>query len=79
MRDGRRIFDNLIRAFAYLIAFHPPLLFAAMVMPFIGEPLLLLPVHLVLLEILLHPVVSLVFQADPADADVMRPAAAAGG
>ena len=71
VRDGRRIFDNLIRAFAYLIAFHPPLLFAAMLIPFIGRPLLLLPVHLVLLEILLHPVVSLVFQADPADDDVM--------
>jgi Ca2+-transporting ATPase len=71
VRDGRRIFDNLIRAFAYLIAFHPPLLFAAMLVPLIGRPLLLLPVHLVLLEILLHPVVSLVFQADPADDDVM--------
>ena len=71
VRDGRRIFDNLVRAFAYLIAFHPPLLFAALVVPLLDRPLLLLPVHLVLLEILLHPVVSLVFQADPADADVM--------
>jgi Ca2+-transporting ATPase len=72
VRDGRRIFDNLTRAFAYLIAFHPPLLFGALVVPLLGRPLLLLPVHLVLLEILLHPIVSLVFQADPADADVMR-------
>ena len=31
-----------------------------------------LPVHLVLLELLLHPIVSLVFQADPPDDDVMR-------
>jgi Ca2+-transporting ATPase len=29
-------------------------------------------VHLVVLELLLHPVVSLVFQADPADDDAMR-------
>ncbi|MDO8389081.1 MAG: cation-transporting P-type ATPase [Actinomycetota bacterium] len=72
VRDGRRIFDNLTRAFAYLIAFHPPLLFGALVMPLLGEPLWLLPVHLVVLELLLHPVVSLVFQADPADDDVMR-------
>jgi Ca2+-transporting ATPase len=72
VRDGRRIFDNLVRAFAYLIAFHPPLLFAALVIPLLDRPLLLLPVHLVLLEIVLHPVVSLVFQADPADDDVMR-------
>ena len=72
VRNGRRIFDNLMRAFGYLIAFHPPLLFAALLVPLLGRPLLLLPVHLVLLEIVLHPVVSLVFQADPADADVMH-------
>jgi phosphoserine phosphatase len=72
IRDGRRIFDNLTRAFAYLIAFHPPLLLGALILPLIGKPLLFLPVHLVVLELLLHPVVSLVFQADPADADAMR-------
>jgi P-type Ca2+ transporter type 2C len=72
VRGGRRIYDNLSRAFAYLIAFHPPLMLAALVVPLVGRPLLLLPVHLVLLELLLHPVVSLVFEADPADDDVMR-------
>ncbi|MGB8859285.1 MAG: cation-transporting P-type ATPase [Ilumatobacteraceae bacterium] len=79
VRNGRRIFDNLTRAFAYLIAFHPPLLFGALVMPLLGQPLLLLPVHLVLLELLLHPIVSLVFQADPADSDVMQRAPRAVG
>jgi len=71
VRDGRRIFDNLTRAFAYLIAFHPPLLLGALVVPLLGKPLLLLPIHLVVLELLLHPMVSLVFEAEPADADVM--------
>lgn len=78
VRDGRRIFDNLKRAFSYLVAFHVPLLLAALVVPFAGKPLLLLPVHLVLLEIVLHPAVSLVFEADPAAPDVMsRPPRAA--
>jgi Ca2+-transporting ATPase len=72
VRDGRRIFDNLTRAFAYLIAFHPPLLLGALVIPLLGQPLLLLPIQLVALELLLHPVVSLVFQADPPDPDTMR-------
>jgi Ca2+-transporting ATPase len=72
VRDGRRIFDNLTRAFAYLIAFHPPLLLGALIVPMLGKPLLLLPVHLVVLELLLHPVVSLVFQADVADRDAMQ-------
>ena len=72
VRDGRRIFDNLQRAFAYLVGFHVPLLVAAIVVPFLGKPLLLLPIHLVLLEIVLHPAVSLVFEADPAAPDAMR-------
>jgi P-type Ca2+ transporter type 2C len=72
VRNGRRIFDNLTRAFAYLIAFHPPLLLGALIVPLLGRPLLLLPIHLVALELLLHPVVSLVFQADPPDPDTMR-------
>ena len=65
IRDGRRIFENLRRAFSYLIAFHAPLLLSAIVVPVAGAPILLLPVHLVWLEILLHPTVALVFEADP--------------
>lgn len=71
VRDGRRIFDNLVRAFAYLVSFHIPLLLVALVAPVADQPLLLLPVHLVLLELVVHPVVSLVFENDPPDPDVM--------
>ncbi len=72
IRDGRRIFENLRRAFAYLIAFHIPLLLAAVSIPLLGSPLLLLPIHLVWLEIVVHPTSSLVFEADPAPSDIMR-------
>ena len=72
VRDGRRIFDNLQRAFAYLVAFHLPLLLGALIVPLANRSLLLLPVHLLLLEVVLHPAVSLVFQADPASPDVMK-------
>ena len=72
IRDGRRIFENLRRAFAYLIAFHIPLLLAAVTIPLVGAPLLLLPVHLVWLEIVVHPTSSLVFEGDPPAPDIMR-------
>lgn len=72
IRDGRRIFENLQRVFSYLIAFHIPILLAAIVIPLTSSPLFLLPVHLVLLEIFLHPVVALVFENEPASPDVMR-------
>jgi P-type Ca2+ transporter type 2C len=71
VREGRRIFDQLQRAFAYLVAFHPPLLLVAFIVPLLDRPLMLLPIHLVLLELVLHPVVSLVFETDPPDPDLM--------
>ncbi|HET9017457.1 MAG TPA: cation-transporting P-type ATPase [Thermomicrobiaceae bacterium] len=72
VRDGRRIFDNLRRAFTYLVAFHAPLLVAALVIPLLGRPLLLLPIHLVWLELIVHPTASLVFEGDPPAPDLMR-------
>ena len=71
VRDGRRIFENLRRAFGYLIAFHAPLLLGAFIVPLIGAPLLLLPVVLIWLELVVHPVASLVFENDPAPPDLM--------
>jgi P-type Ca2+ transporter type 2C len=72
IRDGRRIFENLGRAFRYLLAFHIPLLLSALVLPIVGAPLLLLPVHLVWLEIVVHPTASLAFEGDSASPDLMR-------
>ena len=72
IRDGRRIFENLRRAMTYLIGFHIPLLFAAVLVPLLGQPLLLLPIHLVVLELIVHPTVSLVFESDPAPTDLMQ-------
>ena len=69
--DGRRIFANLRHAFSYLNAFHAPLLLSALVLPLLGAPLLLFPVHLIWLEIIVHPTSALVFENDPARADLM--------
>lgn len=72
---GRRIFRNLRRAFRYLNAFHSPLILSAVVIPFFGVPLLLLPIHLVWLELIVHPTSALVYENDPAGAhDLMTEA-----
>ena len=72
IRNGRRIFDNLRRAFGYLIGFHAPLILPAIVLPSFGLPLLLEPIHFVWLELIVHPVSSLVFESDHADPETMR-------
>jgi Ca2+-transporting ATPase len=72
VREGRHILQNVQRAFLYLIAFHIPIVALAIITPLAGMPLVLLPVHLVWLELIVHPVSALVFQAERATASVMR-------
>ena len=71
VREGRHILQNIQRAFLYLIAFHIPIVAIAVITPLAGMPLLLLPIHLVWLELIVHPVSALVFQAERATASVM--------
>lgn len=69
IEGGRRIFRNLRRAFRYLFAFHAPLIISAVAIPFFGVPLLLLPIHLVWLELIVHPTSALVYENDPGGAE----------
>ena len=69
---GRKIFLDIQRAFLYLIAFHIPIVALALIPPLIGLPLLLLPIHLIWLELIVHPVSALLFQGEPAPDDLMR-------
>ena len=71
VREGRYIFQNLQAAFLYILGFHVPVVALAFLAPALGLPLLLLPVHLVWLELILHPVSAVVFQAEPAPPGLM--------
>jgi Ca2+-transporting ATPase len=73
VREGRRIFQNLVHAFFYLIAFHVPVIALAVLVPLLGLPPLLLPIHLVWLELIVHPVSALVFEGDVAEGAMRRP------
>ncbi len=73
VRLGRRIFDNIRKAIAFILAVHVPIA-GLSILPvlFSGWPLLLLPVHIVFLELIIDPACSLIFEAEAAEADVMR-------
>ncbi|MBJ6980886.1 HAD-IC family P-type ATPase [Luteimonas sp. MC1572] len=60
--EGRQLFSNLQRGFAYLILVHLPLVLSAALVPLLGFPLLYLPIHIVWLELLIHPTAMLAFQ-----------------
>jgi len=72
VRVGRRIFTNLQKAMAYLLAIHVPIAGMSLLPVLLGWPLVLLPVHILFLELIIDPACSLVFEAEPEDADVMK-------
>jgi P-type Ca2+ transporter type 2C len=63
--EGRQLFRNLQLSFAYLLMVHIPLVLSAAIVPLAGYPLLYLPIHVVWLELLIHPTALLVFQDRP--------------
>ena len=71
VRLGRRIFNNLHKSMSYILAVHVPVAGMALVPALLGWPVLLLPLHIAFLELVIDPACSLVFEGEPAEADVM--------
>lgn len=71
VRLGRRIDDNLRKAISYILAVHVPIAGMSLVPVLLGWPLLLGPIHVVFLELIIDPVSSIVFEAEPEEAVVM--------
>lgn len=72
VRMGRRMFDNLGRAVTYIIALHMPIAAIAISPMLLGWPLMFLPVHIMMLEMIIDPACSLAFESEPAEPDIMR-------
>ncbi|PKN06649.1 MAG: ATPase [Deltaproteobacteria bacterium HGW-Deltaproteobacteria-8] len=73
IRLGRRIYDNIKKAVGYTLAVHVPIAGLSMIPVFFTDmPLLLLPVHIVFLELIIDPACSLIFEAEGAEKDIMR-------
>ncbi len=70
IREGRQLFKNLRMSFEYLILIHIPLVLAASLIPLFGYPLVFLPVHIVWLELIIHPTALLAFQASATCDDI---------
>jgi Ca2+-transporting ATPase len=75
IKDGRRIYDNIRKAVGYVFTIHIPIAFGALLAPILGiSPgnLLLLPLHVVLLELVIDPTCSIVLERQPAENDIME-------
>jgi Ca2+-transporting ATPase len=75
IKDGRRIYDNIKKAVGYVFTIHIPIAFASLLAPLLGvDPayLMLLPLHVVLLELVIDPTCSIVLERQPAERDIME-------
>jgi Ca2+-transporting ATPase len=79
VRMGRRIFDNLRKAMAYILAVHVPIALMSILPVLLKLPLVLMPIHIAFLELIIDPACSVVFEAEAEEGDVMdRPPRAVG-
>ena len=72
VRYGRRVFANLRKAIAFAIAVHLPIVGLSIVPLVLGWPMVLMPVHILFLQLIIDPACSIVFEAEPLEADAMR-------
>lgn len=82
IEDGRRIYDNIKKAVGYIFAIHIPIALCSLFAPLLqisADQLMLLPLHVVLLELIIDPTCSIVLERQPAEPDIMeRPPRRAG-
>lgn len=62
IREGGQLYSNLKKSFEYLLLFHIPFVATAAFVPLLGYPLLYLPIHIVWLELIIHPTALFAFQ-----------------
>jgi Ca2+-transporting ATPase len=71
VRYGRRVFANLRKAIAFVVAVHVPIVGLSIVPVLLGWPILLMPVHILFLQLIIDPACSIVFEAEPLEPDAM--------
>ncbi len=72
VRMGRRIFDNLKKAMAFIFSVHIPIAGMSLIPVLLKWPLALLPVHILFLELIIDPACTVVFEMEADEKDIMQ-------
>jgi P-type Ca2+ transporter type 2C len=72
VRMGRRIFDNLKKAMAFIFSVHIPIAGMSLIPVLLKWPLALLPVHILFLELIIDPACTIIFEMEADEKDVMN-------
>jgi P-type Ca2+ transporter type 2C len=71
---GRRIYNNLRKAIRYIISIHLPIV-VLVIVPLLLEwpyPHILLPLHVIFLELVMDPIAAIAFENKPLESNAMR-------
>ncbi|MFB3388588.1 cation-translocating P-type ATPase [Flavobacterium sp. LAR06] len=71
---GRRIYTNLKKAIQYIISIHIPIILIVFIPLALGwiYPNIFSPLHVILLELIMGPTCSILYENEPAEADTMQ-------
>ncbi len=72
IRHGRRVFTNLRKAIIFIVAVHIPVIGLSLLPVIFGWPILLMPVHILFLQLIIDPACSVVFEAEPLEPNAMQ-------
>jgi len=73
IRSGRRIFDNLQKAMSYILAIHIPIIGLTLLPAFLSFlPMLLMPLHIIFMELIVDPVSSVAFETEQEEKRIMQ-------
>ncbi len=74
IRMGRRIYDNLRNTIRYIISIHLPIVLVVVAPLLLGWPYMhiLLPLHVIFLELVMDPTAAIAFENEPAEPDLIR-------
>ncbi len=71
IRLGRRIFDNLKKAMAFIFSVHIPIAGMSLFPILFNLPIVLFPAHIAFLELIIDPACSIVFESEKEEYDIM--------
>jgi len=72
VRLGRRIYDNLTKAVRFVFAAHVPIAGMALLPVAFNWPILLMPLHIVFIELIIDPACSMAFEAEAEEPGIMQ-------
>jgi len=69
---GRRIYDNLQKAVAYILSIHIPIAGVALLPTIFGMPTVLYPIHIAFFELIIDPACSTVYEGEHSEDGIMK-------